>query len=134
MCHIEDETGSIEAGKCADLLVVNGDVAADIHVLNTDNMDVIMKDNLCWLADGKSIAGSVLTLAQGVKNIVDWGIASADIAIRMATEVPARSAHIEGKCGSIMPGRDADFVVFNPDLTLVETYVGGNSVGNAFTE
>ena len=39
MCHIEDETGSIEAGKCADLLVVNGDVAADIHVLNTDNMD-----------------------------------------------------------------------------------------------
>ena len=97
-------------------------------------MDVIMKDNLCWLADGKSIAGSVLTLAQGVKNIVDWGIASADIAIRMATEVPARSAHIEDKCGSIMPGRDADFVVFDHELTLVETYVGGQSVGNAFTE
>ena len=97
-------------------------------------MDVIMKDNLCWLADGKSIAGSVLTLAQGVKNIVDWGLASADIAIRMATEVPARSAHVEDKCGSIMPGRDADFVVFNPDLTLVETHVGGNSVGNAFAE
>ena len=97
-------------------------------------MDVIMKDNLCWLADGKSIAGSVLTLAQSVKNIVDWGIASADIAIRMATEVPARSAHIEGKCGSIMPGRDADFVVFDHELTLVETYVGGQSVGNAFTE
>ena len=96
--------------------------------------DVIMKDNLCWLADGKSIAGSVLTLAQGVKNIVDWGIASADIAIRMATEVPARSAHIEDKCGSIMPGRDADFVVFDHELTLVETYVGGQSVGNAFTE
>ena len=70
----------------------------------------------------------------GVKNIVDWGLASADIAIRMATEVPARSAHVEDKCGSIMPGRDADFVVFNPDLTLVETYVGGNSVGNAFAE
>ena len=97
-------------------------------------MDVIMKDNLCWLADGKSIAGSVLTLAQGVKNIVDWGIASADIAIRMATEVPARSAHIEDKCGSIMPGRDADFVVFDHELTLVETYVGGQSVGNAFTD
>lgn len=97
-------------------------------------MDVIMKDNLCWLADGKSIAGSVLTLAQGVKNIVDWCIASADIAIRMATEVPARSAHIEDKCGSIMPGRDADFVVFDHELTLVETYVGGQSVGNAFTD
>lgn len=33
-----------------------------------------------------------------------------------------------------MPGRNAEFVVFNPDLTLVEAYVGGNSVGNAFAE
>lgn len=33
-----------------------------------------------------------------------------------------------------MLGRDAEFVVFNPDLTLVEAYGGGNSVGNAFTE
>ena len=33
-----------------------------------------------------------------------------------------------------MPGRNADFVVFNPDLTLVETYVDGNSVGNAIAE
>ena len=40
----------------------------------------------------------------------------------------------DAKCGSIMPGRDADFVVFDRELTLVETYVGGQSVGNAFTE
>ena len=40
----------------------------------------------------------------------------------------------DDKCGSIMPGRDADAVGFSPDLTLVETYVGGNSVDNAFTE
>ncbi len=33
-----------------------------------------------------------------------------------------------------MPGRDAEFVVFNPDLTLVEAYVGGNSIGNAFAD
>ena len=33
-----------------------------------------------------------------------------------------------------MPGRDADVAVFNPDLTLVEACVGGNSVGNAFAE
>lgn len=33
-----------------------------------------------------------------------------------------------------MLGRDAGFVVLSPDLTLAETYVGGNSVGNAFAE
>lgn len=41
---------------------------------------------------------------------------------------------VDGKCGSIMLGRDAEFVVFNPDLTLVEAYVGGNSIGNAFAD
>ncbi|WP_195246915.1 hypothetical protein [Collinsella aerofaciens] len=51
----------------------------------------------------------------------------------MALVVYLRSV-VDDKCGSIMPGRDADFVVFNPDLSLVETYVGGNSVGNAFAE
>ena len=43
-------------------------------------------------------------------------------------------AHVDDKCGSIMLGRDAEFVVFNPDLTLVEAYVGGNSIGNAFAD
>lgn len=38
------------------------------------------------------------------------------------------------KCGSIMLGRDADAVVFIPDLTLVETYAGGSSFGNVFAE
>lgn len=33
-----------------------------------------------------------------------------------------------------MLGRDADVVVFNPDLTLVEAFADGNSGGNAFIE
>ncbi|MEE1371847.1 MAG: amidohydrolase family protein, partial [Parolsenella sp.] len=44
MVHHEDEFGSLEAGKLADLLVVNGDVARDIHDLKPENMDVIMKE------------------------------------------------------------------------------------------
>lgn len=98
-------------------------------------LPVVLKNNLCYLRneDGSkgSIAGSVLTLARGVKNMVDWEIVTADQAIRMATEVPARSAHVDGRCGFIKPGRDADFVVFDPELNLRETYVGGVSVGSA---
>lgn len=98
-------------------------------------LPVVLENNLCYLRneDGSkgSIAGSVLTLARGVKNMVDWEIVTADQAIRMATEVPARSAHVDGKCGFIRPGRDADFVVFDPELNLRETYVGGVSVGSA---
>lgn len=98
-------------------------------------LPVVLENNLCYLRneDGSkgSIAGSVLTLARGVKNMVDWEIVTADQAIRMATEVPARSAHVDGRCGFIKPGRDADFAVFDPELNLRETYVGGVSVGSA---
>ena len=97
-------------------------------------LPVLMRGGLCYLRqeDGSagSIAGSVLTLAEGVKNVVDWGIATAEQAIRMATEVPARSARIDSRCGSILPGREADFVVFDRELKLRETYVGGVSAGS----
>ena len=43
----------------------------------------------------------------------------------MLPEVGARSAHIDDRCGSIVPGRHADFVILNNDLTLAETYLGG---------
>ena len=44
MVHKEDEFGSLEAGKLADLLVVKGDVSQNIHTLTPDNMEVIMKE------------------------------------------------------------------------------------------
>ena len=95
-------------------------------------MPVVMKDGLCYIRneDGTtgSIAGSVLTLAKGVKNMVDWGVVTAEQAVRMATEIPARSVGLDGVCGSIKPGRDADFCAFNPDMTLAATYVGGMEV------
>ncbi|MBY4798125.1 amidohydrolase family protein [Collinsella sp. AGMB00827] len=40
----EDEFGSLEAGKFADILVINGDVINNIRDLNPDKMDVIMKE------------------------------------------------------------------------------------------
>ena len=46
----------------------------------------------------------------------------------MGTEVPARSAGIDGVCGSIKPGRAADFVVLEDDLTLAATYLAGELV------
>lgn len=99
---------------------------------SSGGLPVVMKDGLCYLLneDGTtgSIAGSVLTLARGVKNMVDWQIVTAEQAIRMASEVAARSAHIDGTCGFIKPGRNADLTVFNADLTLAATYVGGAKV------
>lgn len=91
-------------------------------------LPVVLKDGLCYLEGSGSIAGSILTLAEGVKNMADWGVVSAEQAIRMASEVAARSAGIDAACGFIMPGRAADFNVYAPDLALRATYIGGEPV------
>ncbi|MCQ4636360.1 amidohydrolase family protein [Anaerovorax odorimutans] len=44
MLRIDDITGTLEAGKFADLLVLSGNPAEDIKAVSTDNMEVIMKE------------------------------------------------------------------------------------------
>lgn len=91
-----------------------------------------MSDNLAHivLEDGSegAIAGSVATLALEAKNLFDWGIVTAEQAIRMCSEIPARSCGIDDTCGQMLPGRCADFNVLAPDLTLQETYIEGRLV------
>ena len=94
-------------------------------------LPVVMRDGACYLRDGASLAGSIAVMCDVVKNVYDWNIVTAEQAIRMGTEVPARSAHIADRCGSIAPGRHADFVVLEHDLTLRSTYLDGVLVPSA---
>jgi N-acetylglucosamine-6-phosphate deacetylase len=92
---------------------------------------VIVGDGMARLKDGGSLAGSILTLDKAVKNVVEWGVVTFEQALRMATEQPARANNIEDICGSILPGRDADLSVWNPDMTIAETIIGGKVVYQA---
>lgn len=56
---------------------------------------------------------------------MDWEIATPEQAIMMATLVPAISCKIDDKCGLIANGRDADFIVLNPNMDLEATYLDG---------
>lgn len=89
---------------------------------------VEVKNGAARLKENGSLAGSVLTLFDAVKNICDWDIATIEEAIRMASIVPAKSCHIENDCGSLKAGNDADFLVIDPSLNLLETYLDGKSV------
>ena len=85
---------------------------------------VVVKDGTARLKEG-ILAGSILRVKEAVKNVVDWGIATPEQAVMMATWVPAVSCKIDHRCGSIAKGRDADFIVLAPDMTLTETYLDG---------
>ena len=75
-----------------------------------------------------NIAGSTTTVAQEAKNLMDWGIVTAEQAIRMGSEIPAVSCGIDDGCGLILPGRVADLNVLSASLTVEETYLGGRLV------
>jgi N-acetylglucosamine-6-phosphate deacetylase len=85
---------------------------------------VEVKDGQAKLENG-SLAGSIAELKNCVKNVVDWNIATAAEAIRMATLIPAISSKIDDVCGQIKAGHDADFIVLDPQLNLEATYLDG---------
>ena len=90
-------------------------------------LPVYVKEGMARLKGGNNLAGSILQLKTAVKNVVDWNVATPEEAVMMASYVPAKSAHVLDKCGSIAPDKDADFLVLNPDMTLSETYLNGES-------
>ncbi|MBQ6395543.1 MAG: N-acetylglucosamine-6-phosphate deacetylase [Atopobiaceae bacterium] len=91
-------------------------------------LPIVLSGGVAHLKEKGNIAGSILTMAQAVRNVVSWGIATIEEAVRMASEVPADSAGIGDACGRIAPGRDADFNVLDSDCSVRATYVGGVAV------
>lgn len=91
-------------------------------------LPVIVKDNTARLKDGGNLAGSILKLKDGLKNVVDWGIATPEEAVHMATYVPAKSVGLEEQCGQIKANLSADFIVLKDDMSLVATYINGEKV------
>ncbi|MED3575157.1 N-acetylglucosamine-6-phosphate deacetylase [Cytobacillus praedii] len=75
--------------------------------------------------EGGSLAGSILQLKDAVKNVVQWGIATPSEAVYMASTIPAKSVHIDSECGKIAKGYAADFIVLNPSMDLIATYLNG---------
>ena len=71
-----------------------------------------------------TIAGSVITMRQALKNIVEVGVPVHE-AVHMASLVPARAAGIEAQVGSIRDGMRADLIAFNDDFTLSFASIAG---------
>jgi|APSaa5957512622_1039677.scaffolds.fasta_scaffold04169_5 N-acetylglucosamine-6-phosphate deacetylase len=74
-----------------------------------------------------ALAGSSLTMNQGVANLLDWLDIPPEQVWAMATSNPARVLGLQTK-GTVEVGTDADLVLWNDDLTPRRTWVGGECV------
>ena len=91
---------------------------------------ITVKDGAVRLKDG-TLAGSTLTMDQGVRNIAAFTGRPLRECIQMATWTPARSIGISNRKGSLEPGKDADLVLLTQDLQVAATLVMGKVVYRA---
>ncbi len=89
----------------------------------TANGDEVYLDKCFYRKSDGVIAGSALTMIDGVRNLISWGL-SPDQAIRMASTNPARIMNFTAK-GQIAPGYDADLVIFNHNCEILGTVING---------
>ena len=88
--------------------------------------EVTVANGAARLANGQ-LAGSILTLNQAVRNFRrSTGVALPE-AIALASQNPARLLGLSQK-GSLQKAKDADIIVFDDEIRVAATFVGGNLV------
>ncbi len=88
---------------------------------------VVVKDGIARDRRG-SLAGSTLTMAQALRNMMAFCDLSLAKALPMLTRVPARAIGMYPRKGSLQPGTDADLVLWDVDGGLRATLIGGEPV------
>jgi N-acetylglucosamine-6-phosphate deacetylase len=92
-------------------------------VYQLDGQDILVDETLARLPDGK-LAGSILSMDQAIRNVVEWTEANVAEACRMASEVPARMLGLASK-GRLAVGFDADLALLDEELRVLATFRDG---------
>ena len=85
-------------------------------IYSLGQQEVNVKGRYATLED-ETLAGSVTNLYQCFRNAIEIGI-PLESALKSATINPAKSIGAEGDYGSISPGKMADLLILNPDLSI----------------
>lgn len=73
----------------------------------------------------QTLAGSGLTMDQAVRNAIQFLSVELQQAVSMASLNPARVVGIDHRKGKIQEGYDADFVVLDENLNVLQTWIAG---------
>ena len=93
-----------------------------------DGQKVIGEDDVAKLPDRSAFAGSTATADRLVRNMIRLADVPVTDAVRMMTTTPASILGIDNRKGSLIPGKDADIVIFDENINIKRTIVGGRTV------
>lgn len=94
--------------------------------------EVIVEDGVAKLLDRTAFAGSVATADRLVRTMMQLAGCPLPDAIRMITATPAEIMKIEKTKGSLAKGKDADIVIFDTDIHIKKTIIGGRIVYDSY--
>lgn len=89
---------------------------------------VIIEEGVAKLMDRSAFAGSVATADRLVRNMVKLAGVPLQDAVRMMTATPASIIGKQHEIGSLEVGKKADIVMFDEDLRILMTMIGGQVV------
>lgn len=93
-----------------------------------NGLKVIVEDGVAKLPDRTAFAGSVATADRLVRTMIEIAGISLTDTIRMITETPARIMGVLDRKGTLQVGKDADILVFDKDIRILQTIVNGRIV------
>ena len=93
-------------------------------VYSLGEQPVYKKGELCTLSDG-TVAGSVLTLINAVKNLYNNSSLTINEAFSCASINPAKAIKEDENIGSLEKGKTADIIICDNDLNIISTYISG---------
>lgn len=85
---------------------------------------IIVKNDAVRLENG-SLAGSTLCLNHAVRNLRQMVGVDLSSAVKMASLNAARQVGLSETKGSIEVGKDADLILFDEDIKIKKTFIGG---------
>ncbi|MDP4084870.1 MAG: N-acetylglucosamine-6-phosphate deacetylase [Bacillota bacterium] len=91
---------------------------------NLGGQEVFVGEGKAVLEDG-TLAGSILKLSQGIKNMLSYTGCTLHDVVQMASVNPAKQLNIFNRKGSIAIGKDADIVILNENMDIYMTYCRG---------
>ena len=92
-----------------------------------NGQQVLIEDGVAKLMDRSAFAGSVATTDRLVRNMRTLAGATLTDAVKMATATPARIMGFADR-GELKAGNRADLVLFDEDIVIQRTIVGGQTV------
>ncbi len=92
-----------------------------------NGMKILIEDGVAKLPDRSAFAGSVATCDCVLRTAVKLAEIPIEDAVYMASKTPAKIMNLENK-GDILPGLDADIIIFDDDINIEKTIVKGRTV------